>query len=833
MSKPFAGAEAASPSPAFTALVVGAHRPIDQALPARPGVTPSLHRLVARLTDGGLRVRGLLDDARSEVDRPLGGNLLAALSALPAGALVVLSGAVREGRFLPRDAHLAHLKRTGLPLDELLAAAPADAVVVLDLAQRAADLPEAPHLAALAAAAPEDAPERGPSNLLRALIGGLASSENPRISEIFERLRAAGACMRVAADRPLLPHAPGALPPRACRACGAVVTDASAAFCPTCGAALGLPERLDDGRYVLVRPIGAGGMGQVWLAEDTRLQVQRAIKLMSLPPRMPPQAAAQLRSRLLLEARAAQVVGERSRGVVRVFDVGHCAERDEPFIVMELLQGETLGARLARGLPAPAVGLALARAVAEALAAVHGLAFVHRDLKPENIMLCVGDAAAAPPEVVAAALLQPGAVKLIDFGLVKTGQLEGLTASGHMLGTLQYMPPEQLRGELIDARADVFSLGAVIYECLSGARANPGTSLPEVARLLFETGAVPLAERAAGLDPQLCALVDRCLRLDRNQRPADAAEVARALATLAGNVPSGGTLAGVPSPAHSGTDLPSAPTLALTTSAPPAVPPAPVASAPSAPAIASLASSPRSAPSTPNPAPTLDSGFGPAPQPARRGPVLLAVALTAAAAALVFALVNTGAPTPDAGPARVVVPQQPEVGVLAAQGHAAADAAHGRAAAEAALRPDTALDAAHDTGPEDAALADATPVAADGAAAAAPTPDPKPLGRKVNLRGLGALRLAAEGSVTIEQVRCAQARPGDRLRAARWTLPGYDAGRCAGEGCPAALARVLQQAADVAETLRLRLELSRPAAKDEGGTRAPAAELAVDCLVRP
>jgi hypothetical protein len=103
----------------------------------------------------------------------------------------------------------------------------------------------------------------------------------------------------------------------------------------------------------------------------------------------------------------------------------------------------------------------------------------------------------------------------------------------------------------------------------------------------------------------------------------------------------------------------------------------------------------------------------------------------------------------------------------------------------------------------------------------------------VNLRGLGVLERVGTEAPGFEQVRCAQARAGDRLRAARWTVPGYDTGRCAGAGCPAALARALQRAADVAETLQLRLELSRPAAAGEGGSRAPALELVVDCRVRP
>jgi hypothetical protein len=255
------------------------------------------------------------------------------------------------------------------------------------------------------------------------------------------------------------------------------------------------------------------------------LKVRRALKLLSLPPELPEDEVEKMQARMVQEARAAQVLADQTHHVVRVFDVGYSPERAEPFLVMELLEGETLTDRLARGRMTTAEALEFALVIAQTLAIAHKRNIVHRDLKPDNVMLVERDG-------------RPGFVKLLDFGLVKMDHAEVTTASGRMMGTLQYMPPEQLRGQKVDARADVFSFGAVLFELLSGLRANPGRTQQEIFNVLLDTGARSLAEVCPDLPNSLCSLVDDCLSLDRSARPGDAAAVVERLEHC-GAAPSG------------------------------------------------------------------------------------------------------------------------------------------------------------------------------------------------------------------------------------------------------------------------------------------------------
>ncbi|MGK0359779.1 MAG: serine/threonine protein kinase [Bradymonadia bacterium] len=334
-----------------------------------------------------------------------------------------------------------------------------------------------------------------------------------------------------------------------CLTCGASIDEASARFCPICGARLDAPTTLDDGRYRLTKRLGAGGMGQVFLAEDTRLKVRRAIKVLSVPGDLPDADRAALKARMIQEARAAQTLADFTHHVVRVFDVGFAAERGEPYLVMELLEGETLGARIARA-PLPFdESLRIAQTLAGALAQAHRRGFVHRDLKPDNIMLCRRDDA-------------DDFVKVLDFGLVKAEQAEVKTESGHMMGTLQYMPPEQLRGAPIDARADVFSLAAVLYECFSGQRANPGKTQHQIFGVLLDRGIPSLREAAPHLPPLLIALIDRCLQLEKTARPPDAGallvELER-ITTAQGPIPIGFEATALPQPTPLPTPAPQRP----------------------------------------------------------------------------------------------------------------------------------------------------------------------------------------------------------------------------------------------------------------------------------
>src|SRR5713101_9902115 len=210
------------------------------------------------------------------------------------------------------------------------------------------------------------------------------------------------------------------------------------------------------GPYEIVAPIGAGGMGEVYRARDPRLGRDVAIKV--LPDSMVVDLSRL--QRFQQEARAVAALSHPN--IVAVFDVG---VDPVPFLVSELLEGETLRTRLARG-PLPAkTSIDLALQLVAGLAAAHARRIVHRDLKPENIFVT-----------------RDGTLKILDFGLAKASApgfmpLEGgaatisVTMPGVVLGTAGYMAPEQVRGEAADPRSDVFAVGAILYEMVTGDRA--------------------------------------------------------------------------------------------------------------------------------------------------------------------------------------------------------------------------------------------------------------------------------------------------------------------------------------------------------------------------
>jgi formylglycine-generating enzyme required for sulfatase activity len=267
------------------------------------------------------------------------------------------------------------------------------------------------------------------------------------------------------------------------------------------------------GRYRVLRELGAGGMGAVFEAEDTQLLRRVALKVMH------PETArhGDGKARFLREARAAAALTHDH--IVPIYDVG---EQDgAPFLVMALLRGETLEARLKRTRrPLPlAEALRIGREVAEGLAAAHEAGLIHRDVKPANVWL---EAPAAR-------------VKLLDFGLARLSEGEGVkTRSGAVLGTPAYMSPEQAAGgKGVDARADLFSLGAVLYEMLTGTRAFKGDSWMEVlANRLRMKPPAPHAVNAA-VPEEVSALVMRLLAEEPAQRPSSARQVARSLRALA------------------------------------------------------------------------------------------------------------------------------------------------------------------------------------------------------------------------------------------------------------------------------------------------------------
>ena len=273
------------------------------------------------------------------------------------------------------------------------------------------------------------------------------------------------------------------------------------------------------GPYEVVALLGAGGMGRVYRARDPRLLREVAIKVL-------PFRALDDRTQLQRFDQEARAAGSLNHpNLLAVFDVG--AEGRLPYVVTELLLGETLAARLRRG-PLPlAPALDCARQIASGLAAAHAKAIVHRDLKPANLFL-----------------LADGRVKILDFGLAKrTGGAggagaaalaSGATHPGTLLGTVGYMSPEQVRGRPADLRSDVFSFGAVLYEMLSGRRAFAGGSAVETMNAILEREPPELATVGCAAPAPLERLVRRCLAKEPGQRFASARELAAALAGLAG-----------------------------------------------------------------------------------------------------------------------------------------------------------------------------------------------------------------------------------------------------------------------------------------------------------
>lgn len=259
------------------------------------------------------------------------------------------------------------------------------------------------------------------------------------------------------------------------------------------------------GPYTLGERLGAGGMGEVYQAYDERLDRWVAVKLIRSDHLDKPT----VRERFRREARAAARLSHPS--IVQIHDVVESDESDA--IVMELVEGEPLSSRIARGpLPVPEA-VRLGKEIAEGLAAAHAKGLIHRDLKPENVMITAD-----------------GRAKILDFGLAK--RLEGeasLTADHRVLGTFRSMSPEQARGLALDARSDLFSLGTLLYEMLSGQSPFEGTSTLETLTRICTQQQAALRDANPEVPETLSHLVDRLLEKDPSLRPRTAGEVAQRL----------------------------------------------------------------------------------------------------------------------------------------------------------------------------------------------------------------------------------------------------------------------------------------------------------------
>jgi tetratricopeptide (TPR) repeat protein/predicted Ser/Thr protein kinase len=264
--------------------------------------------------------------------------------------------------------------------------------------------------------------------------------------------------------------------------------------------------------YLIEASLGRGGMGEVYRATDTRLRRPVAVKVLPEDAGSPSR-----RERFLREAQTAS--GLNHPGIVTIHDVGHDLGVD--FIVMEYVEGRTLREVLDSGPLTVDEALGYARQAASALAVAHAAGIVHRDLKPQNLMLTPS-----------------GQLKVLDFGLahLEAGEAgseistaERLTALGTVVGTPGYMSPEQAEGQAVDARTDVFSLGIVLYEMLTGQTPFRSTSVAGVLYEIVHRAPEPAARLRPGLGREVTDLLDTMLAKDRAERFADGEELLRAL----------------------------------------------------------------------------------------------------------------------------------------------------------------------------------------------------------------------------------------------------------------------------------------------------------------
>ena len=274
------------------------------------------------------------------------------------------------------------------------------------------------------------------------------------------------------------------------------------------------------GPYEILAPIGAGGMGEVYRARDARLDRDVAVKV--LPSHLAEDPVALAR----FEREAKAVAATSHPNILAIFDVGQCDRI--AFAVTELLDGETLRARLGAG-PIPVrKAIEYAVQIAEGLAAAHDKGIVHRDLKPENLFVT-----------------KDGRVKILDFGLARQVSVPGAedtssptlsrhTEPGTVMGTMGYMSPEQVRGKPADHRSDLFSFGAVLYEMISGQRAFKGETPADTLTAILTKEPPEISSPDAGLPPTLDRIVRRCLEKNPEGRFRSAHDLGFALETLSG-----------------------------------------------------------------------------------------------------------------------------------------------------------------------------------------------------------------------------------------------------------------------------------------------------------
>src|SRR5215212_407792 len=263
---------------------------------------------------------------------------------------------------------------------------------------------------------------------------------------------------------------------------------------------------MELGNYRLIERIGAGGMGEVWRAEDTKLLRHVAIKI------LPRQLAldAEWKERFLREARTIAQVNHPNIATIYSID----QHEDSLYIAMELVEGEPLSHMIAQGPLMPADAVRVAAHVADGLAEAHEKGIIHRDIKPDNI------------------LVSKKVVKILDFGIAKQigGTADpGLTQGGMVMGTPHYMSPEQALGRAVDARTDIFSLGVVLYEMLSGQKPFTGTAVTEILLQIVMTEPRDIGASAFGVTRPLAMIVRRCMQKQADDRYQTCEQLRKAL----------------------------------------------------------------------------------------------------------------------------------------------------------------------------------------------------------------------------------------------------------------------------------------------------------------
>jgi Tol biopolymer transport system component len=281
------------------------------------------------------------------------------------------------------------------------------------------------------------------------------------------------------------------------------------------------------GPYEITSPLGAGGMGEVYRGRDTRLDRKVAIKI------LPSEFASDAQFRARLEREAKTISSLNHPNICTLYDIGH--ENGSDYLVMELLEGETLAERLTYGPLSTEEVLRYGIEIAEALDKAHRQGIIHRDLKPGNVMLTKNGA------------------NLLDFGLAKSAppvDIAGatvqkqLTAEGMIVGTFQYMAPEQLEGVEADARTDIFALGALLYEMATGKRAFEGKTKTSLIAAIVSGRPTPVSQIQPLAPPALEHIIERCLEKDPADRWQSAHDVAEELKWIRAK----GSQAGVAAP---------------------------------------------------------------------------------------------------------------------------------------------------------------------------------------------------------------------------------------------------------------------------------------------